>query len=276
MPKISVIIPCYNMGNFVQEAIDSVIEFEGIEIIIINDGSDDDGYTKLILDSIDNKNITVLHQENKGLGNARNTGVSIAKSPYLAILDSDNKLRHDYLKLGISILETYPEIAVVYGDNRQFGLNNRDVVVGDFDITRLLKKNYIDACVILRKEAWESIGGYDEKMPIMGYEDWDLNLRLFFNGWEFRYVNRILYDYRVRENSMLINSNKNRDVLNSYIFSKPDLYQASLLRGLIISNIDLKNSKIELERKLKNILNSRMVKIAIKFSKIILRIRKFK
>ncbi|HEY9169352.1 MAG TPA: glycosyltransferase [Lutibacter sp.] len=258
-PKISVIIPCYNMGSYVSDAIKSVLSYPkqaDVEIIIINDGSNDNGYTKDVLDSYKHEKLRVIHQDNKGLSNARNTGILIAKGDYIIPLDADNKIYHEYITQGICILNSNPNIAVVYGDNRQFGLKNRDVIVGDFDISKLLIKNYIDACVVLRKSAWESVNGYDENMR-MGYEDWDLNLRLFFKGWQFKYVNQVLYDYRVRENSMLVNSNKNRALILDYIFSKPEFQQIRILRNKILAHL-------ECEEELNSLKNRKLIRAALK------------
>jgi glycosyltransferase involved in cell wall biosynthesis len=236
VPKISVIIPCYNMGDFVVDAIESVLSYplqEEVEVIVVNDGSDDNDYTRKLLDTFTQPNVTVIHQENKGLGNARNTAIKNAKAKYVLPLDADNKIRHNYVVDGIRLLDENPEIAIVYGDNKKMGLRTDVVTIGELDIVELIRKNYIDACVVLRKSAWEAVGGYDEKMPVMGYEDWDLNLRLIFKGWNFSYLNEVCFDYMVREDSMLIYSNNNRDVLNDYIFSKPELIQAARLRKVV-------------------------------------------
>lgn len=251
------------MGDFVKEAIASVLDYpnqEVIEIIVVNDGSNDNNHTKAILDSYTNKNITIIHQENQGLGAARNNGIKVANSPYIIPLDADNKLRHGYISKGISILDKHPEIGVVYSDNKQFGLHDQQVVVGDFNAAKLLKKNYIDACLVLRKSAWQSVNGYDQEMPVMGYEDWDLNIRLFFKGWQFKYVNEVLYDYRVRENSMLVTSNENKSLLLDYMFSKPELQQAKLLRDEVIGFDDC-------QTELKNLKNRKVISTALKIEK---------
>ena len=251
-PKLSIVIPCYNMGDYVKEALASVLNYpkqDELEIIVVNDGSNDNGHTKAILDAYSNDNVRIIHQENQGLGAARNNGITAANAPYIIPLDADNKLRHGYISKGISILDKDPNIGVVYSDNKQFGLSNQDVTVGDFDAAKLLKKNYIDACLVLRKSAWQSVNGYDQMMPVMGYEDWDLNMRLFFKGWQFKYINEILYDYRVRENSMLVTSNENKSLLLDYMFSKPELQQAKLLRDKIIGYDTYKTELTNLKKR---------------------------
>lgn len=265
-PKVSVIIPCFNMGDYVNEAILSALNYPDqamIEIIVVNDGSNDNGYTKNVLNAyLDIPNVTIINQENSGLGAARNNGIKAAKAEYIIPLDADNKLRESYITKGVNILDQFPDVAIVYGDNRQFGLNNRDVIVGEFDIAKLLAKNYIDACVVLRKSSWEAINGYDEQMPVMGYEDWDLNLRVFFKGWEFYYINEIVFDYRVRENSMLINSNNNKQLLLDYMFNKPELLQAKSLRENVIGHF---NNEEELRRLKKR----KIISFALKVEKIV-------
>lgn len=264
-PKISVIIPCYNMGDYVVEAINSVFAYpkqDEIEIIVINDGSDDNGYTKSVLDTFTQSNVRVIHQENTGLGNARNLGIKASNAPYVLLLDADNKIRNNYIGYGISILDSHPDIAAVYGDLYRFGVEKGEVRVGDFDSSKLINKNYIDACLVMRKSAWASVNGYDEHMPVMGYEDWDLNLRLFFKGWAFKYINEVCYDYRVRDNSMILNSNQNRDVLLKYMFSKPELKQAALLREKLL---ECDSCKKELE----SIKNRKLMRIALKVEKLI-------
>ena len=96
MPKISVIIPCYNVEDFVEECLDSVINqtFEDMEIICINDGSTDN--TLSILESYakrDNR-IKILNQNNQGLSASRNRALEMAKGEYIFFLDSD-----DYIEL---------------------------------------------------------------------------------------------------------------------------------------------------------------------------------
>lgn len=262
-PKASIVIPCYNMGDFVSEALDSVLSYpdqKSIEIIVVNDGSNDNGYTKKVLENYNYSGVKIIHQENKRLGNARNTGINAAEAPFIIPLDSDNKLRHIYIDKGIEFLINNPKVCMVYSDNQQFGEFKQEVKVGPFNAAKLIIKNYIDACVVLRKSAWESVGGYDENMPVMGYEDWDLNLRLFAKGWLFNYLEEIGFDYRVRENSMLVNSNLNKDLLLKYMFNKEDLAQIKPIRDQLLN---YNNCKQELDA----IQKRKLIRLALKLEK---------
>jgi len=244
-PKISIIIPCYNMGNFIDEAIQSVQKYpddETYEIIVVNDGSDEPSTVKK-LEEIETRGIRVIHQENKGLGNARNTGIEAAKAEYILPLDADNKILTEYILSGIELLENNTDIDIVYGNALFFGDENKINQVSEFSIEALLNKNYIDACAVYRKKAWETVGGYDEHMPTMGWEDWDFWLRAFFKGFKFKHIDKVLYEYRVRHDSMIQTTKNHQEELVDYIFNKPELSDAKDLRNSFQQLYDIKNFK---------------------------------
>lgn len=207
--KITIVIPCYNQGVFLMDALKSleVCDQNLFDLIIVNDGSTE-GDTNLILAQLVDKGINVFFQENKGLGEARNSGIKLSKTDYVLPLDADNKILPAYLIKAIEILDKQPEIAVVYGNAKLFGDQAGFLKPGPFNLQQLMICNYIDACAVIRKSAIEKIGLYDN-MKIMGYEDWDLWLRFGFNGYKFYYIDEMLFEYRVRENSMLKSLNQN-------------------------------------------------------------------
>ena len=204
-PRISIIIPCYNHGQYIREALDSVEKVADknlYEVIIVNDGSKDE-YTIEMMDKLAAEGYHVINQVNQGLGRTRNNGIKIAKGDYILPLDSDNRIRPEYIYESIKILDAHPEIAMVYGDAEFFGDKSKRHVVGEFNLQNMMVENQIDACAVYRKSVWEAVGGYDEKMPIMGYEDWDMWMNMTFKQYKFHYVPEILFDYRVLGNSML-------------------------------------------------------------------------
>lgn len=235
MIRLSIVIPCYNMGVFLEEAVQSVMEAasDDVEMIIVNDGSTDEA-TIRILKGLSEKGYAVFHQQNKGLAGARNAGILLAKGEYILPLDSDNKIRPEYITQGINILDQHEEIGVVFGDMQYFGEKTDAGKVADFHFAKLIFTNYIDACAVYRKKIWEEIGGYDETMPHMGWEDWDFWLRTAMRGWRFHKVNTILYDYRVRNNSMIRSrSLEEQNEVVAYIFNKKALYALNDLRSII-------------------------------------------
>ena len=100
LPLVSVIIPCYNVSDFVEKCIQSVLvqSYDNLEIIIVNDGSTDDTGEKIKTFLYDER-IRYIVQENKGLSGARNTGLDIMKGDYVCFIDSDDVIHKDYVKI---------------------------------------------------------------------------------------------------------------------------------------------------------------------------------
>jgi glycosyltransferase involved in cell wall biosynthesis len=230
--KISIVIPCYNHGSFLKEALSSVGQFRNeniCEVIIVNDGSTDAETCKL-LQELAGSEYKVIHQPNRGLGAARNTGIAEAKGEFILPLDSDNRIRSAYVAEGVKWLAQNPKAGVVYGDAEYFGEKTGKWKVPEFNLRMLVMGNSIDACALYRREVWESIGGYDEKMPWMGWEDWDFWLRVAGRGWKFMHLDRTAFDYRVRGSSMLAETDRHHKELVKYIFEKPENQTLAIIR----------------------------------------------
>ena len=234
-PLFSIIVPCYNDGKYLREAIESVEECDEnlYEAIIVNDGSTD-AETLKVLSKLEAKNYHVIHQANKGLGAARNAGINCAKGEFILPLDSDNKVRPKYLTLSLEILKRDAEIGVVYGNAQFFGEKEGIWQVPKFEIERFLVGNFIDACAVFRREVWEQIGGFDEKMPQQGWEDWDFWVSAAEKNWSFEHLNEVVFDYRVRNDSMIWEF---RDIvepleIRNYVADKHSEFFALLVRKL--------------------------------------------
>lgn len=250
LPKLSIIIPCYNHGQYLREALDSVEacpDKDLYEIIILNDGSTDKD-TISLLQQLSTEGYQVINQQNQGLGAARNNAIAAARGIYVLPLDSDNRIRPAYIYESIKILDEQPAIAVVYGDAEFFGDKTGRNNVGEFNLQKMMLGNYIDACAVYRKSVWETLGGYDEKMPVMGLEDWDLWLHMAFKNYAFKYVPQVMYDYRVLGNSMLRSiDHGRRTAVKNYMEEK---YKKHLhyryINELILDNVQ-KNKKLILK-----------------------------
>jgi glycosyltransferase involved in cell wall biosynthesis len=203
-PKVSVIIPCFNHGEFLAEAVASVtsLKRDDVELIIVDDGSTDERTCNEI-ESLIVQGIKVIRQENRGVGAARNAGVLASKGEYILPLDADNRLRPGYIEHGIRVLNANPEVGVVYSDAEYIGIGSGRGRVGAFDRNRLLLRNYIDACAVYRRSVWELNKGYDSGMPVQGFEDWDFWLGALEHGWQFAYLPEVFFDYRESDESMI-------------------------------------------------------------------------
>lgn len=228
---VSVIIPCYNQGEFILDAIASVEDcWDDVwELIIVDDGSTE-RLTRDVLGYLQGRGYRVINQSNQGLAKARNVGIEMARGRYILPLDADNKIKPDYIRNGIEILDKYPQVGVVYGNGEFFGERQGVWGVPDFDLERLLRGNYIDACAVFRKQVWADCGGYDGEIPEqLGFEDWDLWLGAAAKGWEFYRIPEVMFSYRVRSGSMVSTCRipAKRFQLVSYICAKHrDLYLA--------------------------------------------------
>ena len=200
-PVISVVIPCYNHGQYIDEAIQSVEEnqYRDYEIIIIDDGSTDD-LTNKRLKELKDKKYNVIFQENQGVSKARNNAIRLAKGKYILPLDADNKIKPDLISKAIKILDANPSISIIYSDRQLFGNSKGIDKTGRFELPFLIKQNYIDTCAIYRKKVWEEIGGYDD---LESWEDWDFWLSVAEKGFRFFYIPEPLFYYRVLEDSKI-------------------------------------------------------------------------
>ncbi|HDN59943.1 MAG TPA: glycosyltransferase family 2 protein [Candidatus Marinimicrobia bacterium] len=227
-PAISIIIPCYNHGAYLMEAIDSVLAstLQDFEIIVVDDGSDE-VKTINILSEIDSSRTRVIHQENRGLSAARNAGISLSSGKYILCLDADDMITPTLLEKSFHVLENCPEAGVVATPPQHFGDQNYIWRPIPFSFYQLLRENLLHASCLFRRDIWKAVGGYDENMRT-GCEDWEFWIRVAKAGWKFARIDEPLFLYRKDGQSMVSETQKRRHEIFSYIQRKhPDLYAPS-------------------------------------------------
>jgi glycosyltransferase involved in cell wall biosynthesis len=182
MPEVSVIIPCYNQGHYLHEAIDSVLgqTFCDLEIIVVDDGSTDSA-TRLTLDALNRSRTTLIRRPNGGLAAARNTGIKTASGRYIMPLDCDDMLAPDYLRKAVSAMKSSSELGIVYCHAEKFGAENGPWKLPPYSRWRMLLGNIIFCSALYPHSDWEKVGGYDESLR-RGWEDWDFWLSLLELG----------------------------------------------------------------------------------------------
>lgn len=229
--RASIVIPCFNLGDYLQDAVDSVMAqtFTDWELIIVDDGSTDEKTTKVV-ESIkkDHPEFKVFSKKNSGLADTRNYGIKKASGEYIVCLDADDMLAPDYLEKTAQVLERdkQKKLGFVTTWLREFGERDNLWKTSDYDVPMLLLNNTVHAGSLFRKEVWTKIGGY-RKMKIGGYEDWDFWLSMVELGYEWDIVPEALFLYRIRHNSMLVSAKTThvdiyKDLLNAHhkLFAK--------------------------------------------------------
>jgi hypothetical protein len=200
-PEISVILPCYNSHNDLQETLTSLQNqtFRNFEIILVNDGSDDPDTISFLERCPDN--ITIITQMNMGLSAARNTGIRNARGTYILPLDCDDWLDSSYLSRVYEKLLELPECSFVFTHMTMLG-DVTGVLRKDYNHFEQLFLNQLPYCLFMRKSVWHEMGGYDESMR-RGYEDWEYNIRLGRNGYKGYVIPEPLFNYRISKTGML-------------------------------------------------------------------------
>lgn len=231
-PLVSIIIPCYNYGKYLEEAIDSCLQstFTDFEIFVVNDGSTDP-HTIQVLEQLNKPKTRVIHQVNKGVSAARNAGITLSCGKYIFPLDADDTIRPTLIEKEVAILETRPEIGFVSSWLECFGAYNEVWKYPPYNFYTQLFKNRVNESSMFRKEAWVQVGGFNDKM--MAYEDWDFWISLGEHGWLGYTLPEVLFNYRKHGPSMYSEAKK---IHNKYVQqirdNHPALYTKEKLEEL--------------------------------------------
>lgn len=202
MATVSIVIPCYNHGRYVDEAVASVLEqtYQDVEIIIVDDGSDDPE-TVDKLSTYSRPNTKVVRVTNGGLARARNTGVKAASGTYILPLDADDRIGSTYVEKAVAVLNARPDVSIVYCEAEFFGMKTGKWELPSYSLERILAGNVIFAAAFFRKSEWQAGGGYNPNMS-KSFEDWDFWLSLIERGGKVYRIPETLFFYRIKEASM--------------------------------------------------------------------------
>lgn len=234
MPKVSIIIPCFNQAQYLEDALQSVLDqtHQNWECIIVNDGSFDD--TEVVAKHICEKDSRFIYffKENGGLSSARNFGIKVAKGEFILTLDADDKYESTFIEKALAVMVTNNKIGVVsswgirFDEKQQYGVfKPTGKSLNDF-----LFSSAAIGTSLFRKVCWEDVGGYDENMK-KGYEDWEFYIRVCQLNWNVHIIEEILFFYRQHTVSMRIEALNNYDKeIRKYIFLKH--------KNLYINNFD--------------------------------------
>jgi glycosyltransferase involved in cell wall biosynthesis len=222
-PKVSVIIPAYNIAPYISETLDSVFEqtFTDFEVIVVNDGSPDtEDFETALRPYLDG--IVYLKQENGGASVARNAGLQAARGEFVAFLDGDDVWLPNYLKEQMEFIrergcDLACADAMFFGESADkaptymVAWMNDAPMAGDFGFLELVdaKRSVITSGVVARRQPIIDIGLFDE--ALRRAQDFDLWLRLACAGHRLSFQRKALLKYRCRPNSLsggVINSHR--------------------------------------------------------------------
>ncbi|MEJ5265596.1 MAG: glycosyltransferase family A protein [Bacteroidales bacterium] len=218
---VSVIIPCYNQGIYLYEALDSVYKqtYQHIEIIVVNDGSTDEK-TLEILSSLSNESsIKLLNIQKSNPSVARNFGISKCSGNFFLPLDADDRLHPSFIERTLEILKTSDTIAGVSSWAMQFGAKSGIKTLEGGGIENFLRYNNCTVTALLKKSIWEEIGGYDENMR-EGFEDWEFYINLTKRGYKIVIIPEPLFYYRIKTKSRNTVALVKRPEIYRYIINK--------------------------------------------------------
>jgi len=197
--KVSVVIPCYNQGKYLEETIQSVLSstYSDIEIILVNDGSTDDSL-KIAKEIITrHPEIKLIDQPNAGVSSARNHGIEEAKGSIILPLDGDDLISPEYISEAVKILQSRPEVKVVYSQGIRFDESGqKEWNLKPFSRYQLAMDNMIFHAAFFRKVDWEKAGKYSVEMRYMGREDWEFWIKMLKNDGEVIQLPFVGYSYR--------------------------------------------------------------------------------
>ncbi|WP_114937662.1 glycosyltransferase family 2 protein [Mucilaginibacter endophyticus] len=248
MELISILMPAYNAGKYIEASILSVLKqsYTDWELIIINDGSTDN--TKEIVErySKEDSRIKLINQVNQKMAAARNNGIKNSKGAWIAFLDSDDLWEPEKLSLQIQASKEYPTAGVIYSDGFIFNdheqFNNLmpyptftgRLLSHDIMYQMQYQQNYIPVLsVIVKRSLVDTIGPQNEERVFSGCEDWDYWLRIARVGADFYGLPQKLFYYRRHETNVSKNS-VNMLLAQLAVFTKN--YEPGLINSGDLSN----------------------------------------
>lgn len=249
IPKISIVIACYN-DPYVVEAVESAYlqSYPNKEIIVIDDGSKEE--IKEALRSLKNQISILIEQENSGQSIARNNGIKRATGKYVLNLDSDDFFEDSFCEKAVRTFEEEEKVKIVTCNARRF---NEKGTIDIFiprggEIGNFLYSNAALGSSMFRKSSWEKSGGYEEKLPILGIEDWEFYIQILKDGGYAYVIPEVLFHYRVRPNSTTSRIRNSRHEKFKHIIIKHQQLYGDTNFGSTIDHLIAQINKLQLEK----------------------------
>ncbi len=266
---VSVIIPYYNHGAYVLEAIDSILAqtYRNFEIVLVDDGSNDPRSLE-VLAAIDIPEVTIYRKPNGHLSSARNHGIRNSRGEMILTLDADDRFDPSFLEKAVPILKGDDRLGVVTCHVRRFGSDRG--LDGEIwrpkggDVTNFLVENNCCGNSLFRYVCWTDAGGYDEKLR--GFEDWDFWLSVTQKKWQVHTIPEVLFHYRDLPGSLYrITSHNRRQLMTTIVENHLESYRTHVV--YVVSELlrMKEEEKQALHDKLRDIKRSKAYRISSRF-----------
>jgi len=251
-PRVSVIIPVFNAGAYLAEALASVAAqtYRDYEVVVVDDGSTDARTLAILERARSEPGLTVIRTENRGPAAARNLAIERARGTYVLPLDADDYLAPAFLARTVPVLDAEPGIGVVYTWVGLVGSHHGVWRTGGFTLHELLTRCTIHVASLYRREIWSDVGGYDGRF-VESCEDWDFWLGAVAHGWTGRGVPEVLAYYRRTPASRELNARApgvSARLMRSMVEKHRGLYEANLEEALSGMYERMSSAGIMLER----------------------------
>lgn len=206
---ITVYITNYNYGNYIDQCVKSILDqtYKNIEIVIIDDGSNDN--SKENLEKYEkNKKIKIIYQKNKGLNITNNIAIKVSTGRFIIRVDADDWLRRDAISSLYKEIKKDNKIAIVFSN--YFEVNSNGQIQSEykrynFDKVKILDKPAHGACTLIDKKKLLMVGGYNENLNCQdGYDIWFK----FISKYKIKHINKSLFFYRQHSKSLSKNKKK--------------------------------------------------------------------
>jgi glycosyltransferase involved in cell wall biosynthesis len=197
---VTVIVTCFNYGQYLEEAVESALSQAGgpPHVIVVDDGSTD-ATTEDALARLPPE-VEIVRQPNRGVSAARNNGLSRVTTPFVLVLDADDRLAPDALQSLLAPLIEDERLGYAYGSMCFFGDWEGRLTFPPFDPYRLLYRHTVGLSALMRQEVARDTGGFDSAFT--HYSDWEFWLHALARGWQGKQVDRITLEYRRHGNSL--------------------------------------------------------------------------
>ena len=222
MKLVSIVIPCFNAGQYLDEAVQSALgqTWADLEVVVVDDGSTD-ADTLRLLETAHWPRTRIFHQSNAGPAAARNYAIEEARGEYILPLDADDSIEPKYVEKAVAVLGSRPNVGCVYCKAMKFGAEEGPWELPPYRLEELVIDNVIFVTALFRKSDWEVIGGFDEKLR-HGVEDYDFWVRMVASGKQVVQLDECLFNYRVQAESR---TTRFQDGLNEKVATYAEVFR---------------------------------------------------